>query len=87
MRTVDLRKPEAAPVDKALVPAPAVEAISVARRKPRARSAGEANGHNAAATPELAEADPAPGAERLPYRKRFGYVAPARAARAARREG
>jgi sec-independent protein translocase protein TatB len=86
VRTVDLRKAEEAPV-KALVAAPAVEEISVARRKPRARNAGEANGHDAAATPELAETDPAPGAERLPYRKRFGYVAPARAARAARREG
>jgi sec-independent protein translocase protein TatB len=93
VRTVDLRKPEEAPAVTpiAAAPAPVVEDLAIARRKVRVRSAGEANGHDAArAAPELAGAEAAADAEtgeRVPYRKRFGYVAPARAARAARREG
>ena len=82
VRTVDLRKPEEAPAGAQIVAAsaPVVEDIAIMRRKPRSRSAGEANGHDAApAAPETGE--------RVPYRKRVGYVAPARAARAARREG
>ena len=92
VRTVDLRKPEEAPAETRMAAAPPLKSIearaavledaAATRRKPRVRNASQANGHDAA--PALPGAD---AGERVPYRKRVGYVAPARAARAARREG